>query len=104
MLKKCLGKTYQISVYLLKSNLVMTAVSLKKNLYKEIGNIEDAGFLRIVYAMVKEYRQEAVIGYSISGEPMTSKKLEQKVLAASKRVKSGKYISHKEIEKEVANW
>jgi hypothetical protein len=82
----------------------MTAISIRKGLHKAIDDINDTGFLKIVYAMVKEYNNEAAIGYSISGEPLTQKDLEKKVKAASKRVKEGKFISQKEIEKEIRNW
>lgn len=58
----------------------------------------------MVYAMSKEYEQDNVIGYRTDGTVITPKNLKKRVKAASKRVKSGQYITQEELEKEIENW
>jgi len=81
----------------------MTATALRKELRQYI-NHADERFLKLVYAMSKEYENTLVVGYTAKGEPITKIELKQRVKAASKRVKSGDFISHEELEKEVENW
>lgn len=54
--------------------------------------------------MSKEYKKPVIVGYNVDGTPITQKGLKSRVKAASKRVKSGDYISQEEVEKEVENW
>jgi hypothetical protein len=58
----------------------------------------------MVYAMSREYKASGIIGYKVDGTPLTRKELAQRVTSASKRVKSGNFISQEEVEKEVENW
>jgi hypothetical protein len=81
----------------------MTTVALRNELLQYI-NQADERFLKMVYAMRKEYEREAVIGHTSKGEPITKDTLKERVKAASARVKSGDFISQEEIEKEVENW
>ena len=55
----------------------------------------------MVHAMSKEYEQSENVGYTIDGEPITKEDLKTRVKAASKRVKSGDYITQEEVDKEV---
>lgn len=61
----------------------------------------DERFLRMVYPMSKEYENSLVIGQSVTGEPLTKTEIKERVKAASKRVKSGDYIAHEELEKQI---
>lgn len=81
----------------------MTAIALRKELRQYI-NHADERFLKLVYAMSKEYENTLVVGYMATGEPITKIELKQRVKAASKLVKSGDFIPHEELEKEVENW
>lgn len=45
-----------------------------------------------------------LIGQSASGEPLTKAEIKERVKAASKRVNSGDYIAHEELENEVKKW
>lgn len=47
--------------------------------------------------MSKEYENTLIVGYTAKGKPMTKIELKNRVKAASKRVKSGDFISHEEI-------
>ena len=51
--------------------------------------------------MSKEYDKSKNIGYTVDGNPITKEDLKSRVKAASKKVKSGDYISQEEVDKEV---
>jgi hypothetical protein len=54
--------------------------------------------------MSKEYQKPIVVGYNVDGSPITKEHLLKRAKAASKRVKSGDFISQEELEKEIDNW
>lgn len=81
----------------------MTASVLRKEVQQYISHADDR-FLKMVHAMSKEYEKTLVVGYTAQGEPITKADLKKRVKAASKRVKSGDFIPHEELEKEVENW
>jgi hypothetical protein len=81
----------------------MTATALRKEVQQYIRRADDR-FLKMVHAMSKEYENTLVVGYTAQGEPITKGDLKKRVKAASKRVKSGDFIPHEELEKEVENW
>ena len=77
----------------------MGTIELREELHKYIDKADEA-FLKMVYAI----KQSVVAGYTPDGKPISQKDLRNRVLAASKRVKDGDFISQEEIEKEVENW
>jgi hypothetical protein len=79
----------------------MGAAELRKKLHKYIDRADET-FLKMVHAMSKEYKS-SVVGYNVDGSPITQHDLKARVKAASKRVKSGDYITQEEVEKEVEN-
>jgi hypothetical protein len=81
----------------------MGVAELKEELHDYIDHADER-FLKMVYAMSREYKSSVVIGYNVNGTPITSKDLAQRVTSASKMVKSGNFISQEEVEKEVENW
>jgi hypothetical protein len=81
----------------------MGVAELKEELHNYIDHADER-FLKMVYAMSREYKASAVIGYNVNGTPITPKELAQRVTSASKRVKSGDFITQEEIEKEIENW
>lgn len=81
----------------------MGVAELKEELHDYIDHADER-FLKMVYAMSKEYKASRVIGYKIDGTPITRKELAHRVASASKRVKSGDFISQEEVEKEIENW
>jgi predicted ribonuclease YlaK len=90
-----------IIVNFVKSN-IMGAAELRKKLHNYIDQADET-FLKMVHAMSKEYKS-SVVGYNPDGTPITQQDLRTRVKAASKRVKSGDYITQEEVEKEVENW
>ena len=81
----------------------MTAITFRKEVQQHIPHADDR-FLKMVHAKSREYENTLVVGYTAQGKPITKVELKALVKAASKRVKSGDYISHEELEKEVENW
>jgi predicted ribonuclease YlaK len=92
----------EIIVNFVKNN-VMGAEELKKELHSYIDQADEA-FLKMVYAMSREYKKLDIVGYNTDGSPITQKDLRKRVKAASKRVKAGHYTTQEEVEKEIENW
>jgi hypothetical protein len=51
--------------------------------------------------MSKECENSFIVGQLANGEPLTKAVIKERVIAASKRVKSGDYIAHEEVEQEI---
>lgn len=81
----------------------MSTTEIRKEIHDYIDHADDR-FLKLVYAMSKEYENTLIVGYTAKGEPITKIDLQERVKAASERVKSGDFISNEELEKEVENW
>ncbi len=83
--------------------MVMGVPELRKELHDFI-NHADERFLKMVYAMSKEYEEPEIVGYTLDGSPITRQHLVKRVKAASERVKSGDFLAQEDVEKEVENW
>lgn len=81
----------------------MGTVELRKELHNYIDHADET-FLKMVHAMSKEYKKASIVGYNVDGTPITQQDLRKRVRAASKRVKSGDYLTQEEVEKEIENW
>lgn len=81
----------------------MGVPELRKELHNFINNADER-FLKMVYAMSREYEKSVFVGYDVDGSPITQQDFIERVKAASKRVKSGDYITQEEVDKEVENW
>jgi len=81
----------------------MSTIELRKELHQYIDQA-DLTFLKMVRAMSLEYKKPAIVGYNIDGTAITQQDLKKRVVSASIRVKSGDFITHEEIVKEVENW
>jgi predicted ribonuclease YlaK len=81
----------------------MGVQKLREEIHNYIDHADER-FLKMVYAMSKEYKESAVVGYNVDGSPITKESLTLRVKAASQRVKSGDYITQEEVEKEIENW
>lgn len=83
---------------------IMGTAELRKEVHSYIDRADDR-FLKMVNALAKSYEEEEVIvGYRTDGTPITPQDLKERVKAASKRVKSGQYITQEELEKGIENW
>lgn len=80
----------------------MATVKLKSDLHKLIDSIDDTNVLKAVHTILS--RQDEVIGYTVKGVPITASDLRKKVKEASQRVKSGNFVSHSDLKKQIAKW
>ena len=60
----------------------MTAIVLRKEVQQYVDQADER-FLRMVYAMSKEYENSMVVGYTTKGEPLTKAEIKDRVKAAS---------------------
>jgi hypothetical protein len=81
----------------------MGVQQLREEIHEFI-NQADERFLKMVYAMSKEYNESDVAGYNVDGSAITKKDLIKRAKAASVRVKSGNFFTQEEVEKEIKNW
>ncbi len=81
----------------------MSTLELKEQLHEYIENADDT-FLRMVYALSKEYEKPETVGFAVDGQALSENDIKYRVKAASKRVKDGDFISQEEVEKEIENW
>lgn len=81
----------------------MGTSEIRKEIHEYIDHADER-FLKLVYVMSKEYENTLIVGYTANGKPISKIDLKNRVKAASKRVRSGDFISHEDIEKEVQNW
>jgi hypothetical protein len=79
-------------------------VSELRNELHDYINHADERFLKMIYAMSKEYKKPVIVGYSSDGSPISELELKNRVRSASKRVKSGDFLTQEEVEGEVENW
>ena len=77
----------------------MSTLELRNQIHQYVDQADDV-FLKMVYAMSKAYKNN-IAGYSVEGSPITTEDLKKRVLAASKRVKSGDFITQESIENEI---
>ena len=83
----------------------MNKEAIKKELHSYIEKADNR-FLKMMYALAKNYQDEdtIIVGYEVDGTPITKETLINEVREASEQVKSGKYISQEDLDKEVENW
>ncbi len=81
----------------------MGTAELRKELHSYI-DAADERFLKMVYAMSKEYNELDAVGHKVDGTPITREDVKKRVRAASARVKAGNYITQEDLEKEVESW
>jgi hypothetical protein len=86
----------------------MTKVELKTSIKNMVNRLDDERLLKayhiLLTSLMEEKEKSSVIGHSAKGEPLTKSGLIKKVKAASARVKSGKYVSQEEVEKQASKW
>jgi hypothetical protein len=81
----------------------MRVSELRNELHDYI-NHADERFLKMMYAMSKEYKKPIVVGYNTDGSVISEIELKNRIKSASKRVKSGDFLTQEEVEGEVENW
>ena len=72
----------------------MNALQIRQDLINYI-NIVDERFIKMVYAMAKEYSKEE--DYTLAGPPMSKKTYKERIKKAKARVKSGQYTKQEDL-------
>ena len=90
-------------VNFVENRIIMGVPELRNELHDFI-NRADERFLKMMYAMSREYNKPVIVGYNTDGSPISQQNLRNRVRAASKRVKSGDFLTQEEVDKEVENW
>jgi len=78
----------------------MSTITIKKRLHDVVDNA-DSLLLKMLYAVAKEYAAE---NYTLPGKPMTEKTLKLRIHSASERIKSGRFTTQADLEKEMKGW
>ncbi len=79
----------------------MDTAQIKQELHKFI-DLGDERFLRLVHAVVTNYKSEE--DYTISGSPMDEKTYKARIQSARERVEAGYYTTQEDLEKEIEQW
>ncbi len=58
----------------------------------------------IIKKINKILDKEIIIGYTTEGKPLTKEAYNKRLQKAEEQIKSGDYLTQKEIEKESKNW
>lgn len=75
----------------------------KLHLIEELTRIQDIRIIEQIKLLLKQ-QNNPVVGYEISGEPITRKQLIRRIEQAEKRIDKGQYIAQEDLEKESDNW
>ena len=78
----------------------MGAVQLREELQQYITK-GDSRLLKILYSVAKEYTNE---DFTLPAKPMSADALKSRVRSAKARIKSGKYTTQENLEKEMELW
>jgi len=79
----------------------MDLQTAKINVMQKIMNVSKASLLDKISNILDE---EMTVGYTTDGKPLTMKQYNERLLVAEKQIKSGDFITHENLEKEVDNW
>lgn len=85
----------------------MSVRDLKFSINQILEKTDDEEFLQIILALLRRSLPDenpAIVGYDADDKPLTAQQLEKEVVAASKRVKSGKFIRHEDLKQQMKNW
>ena len=86
----------------------MTTKEIRTSIHTMVDEVKDSRVLKAYRDILTNLREvsqrNAAIGYDASGHPISPQQLEKDVLAASKRVKAGRYVTQEELNNEVENW
>jgi hypothetical protein len=84
----------------------MTNLELKTSINNLINKIDDQKVLKAYFTLLNTMVEEKdnILGHTAAGETLTKDLFVTKVKKASERVKSGKYTSQEDVEKQSQKW
>ncbi|MGV3503455.1 MAG: hypothetical protein ACO1O1_07080 [Adhaeribacter sp.] len=75
----------------------------KLYLIEQLAKVQDVSVIRQLKKILGK-ENESVIGYRVTGEPITRKQLVKKVQEAEKRIAAGHSTSQQDLEREAESW
>lgn len=75
----------------------------KLHLIEKLTRIQDIRIIEQIKELLKQ-KNNPVVGYEISGDPITRRQLVKRIEEAEKRIDNGEYITQEDLEKESENW
>jgi len=84
----------------------MTTQQIRHSIHEIIDETEDQAVLEAYFSILNnilKMQESMIVAYTIEGTPLTEKSYVEEVVAASQRVKAGKFIRHEEFEEQVRN-
>lgn len=75
----------------------------KLYLIEQLAKVQDVNVIQQLKKIL-EQENESVIGYRVTGEPITQKQLVKKVQEAERRIETGHFTSQQDLEREAESW
>ncbi len=85
----------------------MTTQQTRKSINQVLNGVTDPTVLEAYYQILINLmmvHENPAIGFDAEGKPLTAKGLEREVIAASKRVKAGKFTGHEALKQQIREW
>lgn len=82
---------------------VMDIQAEKLHLIEELTRIQDIQIIEQIKGLLKQ-KNNPVVGYEITGAPITRKQLIKRIEEAERRIDNGEYVTQEDLEKESENW
>ena len=79
----------------------MDLQAVKLDVMQKIMNVSTESLLLKIDQMLD---QEMIVGYSVTGEPLTKEKYDQRLANAERQIIEGEVITQENLEKEAENW
>lgn len=91
------------SLILLESKQVvkMDLQATKLDVIQKIMSVSATSLLKKVNKLLEK---EMTVGYTVEGKPLTKESYNARLQIAEKQIRSGQYLTQKELEKEAENW
>jgi hypothetical protein len=75
----------------------------KLHLIEELARIQDIHIIEQIKELLMQ-KSNPVVGYEITGVPITRKQLIQRIEEAEQRIDNGQHTTQEDLEKESENW
>ncbi len=75
----------------------------KLHLIEELAKIQDIRLIVKIKELLMR-KNDPVVGYEITGAPITRKQLIKRIEEAEQRIDNGEYVTQEDLERESENW
>ncbi len=85
----------------------MSTIDLKAQVHSQIDEL-DEGFLKVIYAMLKTYKEQQqadpIIGFDVDGKPKRASTMQTELRKEVETARNGKYTTIEDLNKESEKW